>query len=253
MRVRVRAFLLSVLSVFAAAQPAALDQGRLDPAWFGTTVVFQPSKRVAFQWLNPGFALHGRTIHVQEWEAPAWLGRKRGDQDRKWLLQLGGTIQALLEAGLRKGLGGQARVSRQEGDLLLVGRAVDACGPDDSGTFSGAISLTCDLKLVDAASGEVLAGFHHTISALSEANWTSLFAVWCEELGRTLAEKPKTAPVASPFAATPAEPRPSPRPAFDFDATLRRLQALRQDGILTESEFATLRRKAEEKAGTGRN
>ena len=247
-----RSLLLSALSICAAAQSTTLDHGRLDPSWFGAQIAFQPAKKVAFLWLSPGFAIQGRVIRVVEWEPPVWLGKKRGDKDRRFLQQMEGSIPGLLEAGLRKGLGGRTRVSRQEGDLLLSGRAVDATGPEENGTFADATSLTFDLKLSDAASGELLGAFHHTISSLSDGNWSSLFAGWCEDLGRTLAEKPK--PAAAPTAPAASKvPTPVAKPTFDLKATLQRLEALRQDGILAEAEFNALRRKAEEKAGAGGN
>jgi hypothetical protein len=263
---RIRIVLVLFLSVLAGAQPPALDEGRLDPAWFGAAVAFQPAKGFAYLWLKPGFAIQGRTVHVVDWEPPAWLGKKRGSKDRTFLRRMEGTVEKLLEDGLRKGLGGQARVSRKEGDLLLAGRSTDAVGEDDSGSFTGAVSITFDLRLSDAASGEVVGAFHHTISSLSEGSWTPFFLEWCEGLGRKLAEKPKSAPPAPapkavPGPIVPPAPKPSPAPAippaakadFDLAGTLRHLDALRQDGILTEDEYAALRKKAEEKAKSGRN
>lgn len=247
-----RVFPFAVLPILAAAQPPGLDQGRLDPAWFGTAVAFQPAKTIDWMWLKPGLDLRGRSIRVLPWEAPAWRGRKRADKDRAFLRGLEGTLESGIESALRTRLGSRTAISRGEGELLLAGRAVDAVGPDEGGSFFTAVSLTFDLKLLDAVSGELLGAFHHTVSSMSESNWASLFADWCGDLGRVLAENPKSSPPAALPPAPKPVPAPPPKPNLDLDATLRRLDALRRDGILTEDGYAALRRKAEELAGVGK-
>ncbi len=55
--------LLSVPALITA-QTAVLDGGRLDPAWFGLSAVFQPSKTSGLQWLKPGLLLHHQSFRA---------------------------------------------------------------------------------------------------------------------------------------------------------------------------------------------
>lgn len=226
------AALLLFTPALLAAQ--ALDGGLLDPAWFGPAVPFKSLPHQGFEWVKPGLVLRGRTLRIQAWAAPAWLGRPRGRDDRAFVEDRKGEFLETLAQGLRQGLGGIARVSPTEGDVLVEGRVVDAAAEAPDAMFSGVASLTLDLKLVDAVSGELLAAFHQTLAGDGEREVMARYAPWCAGLGRRLAEADRT----------PAPPPTPARPALDLPATLARLEALRRDGVLTEEGYQALLRKA---------
>lgn len=226
----------AALLLFAPALLAAqaLDGGLLDPAWFGPGVTFLPLPHQGFEWVKPGLVLRGRTLRIQAWAAPAWLGRPRGRTDRAFVEDRKEAFRETLVQELRRGLGGIARVSPTEGDVLVEARVVDAAAEAPDAMFSGVASLTLDLKLVDAVSGELLAAFHQTLSGDGEREVMARYAPWCAGLGRRLAEADRT----------PAPPPPTARPALDLPATLERLEALRRDGVLTEEGYQALLKKA---------
>lgn len=226
------AALLCFLPALLAAQ--TLDGGLLDPAWFGPAAQFRSLPHQAFEWVKPGLALRGRTLRIQPWEAPAWIGRSRGRDDRAFVEDRKGEFLATLAQGLDQGLGGIAGVSRTEGDVLVLGRVVDAAAEARDAMFSGVASLSLDLKLVDAVSGDLLAAFHQTLAGDGEREVMARYAPWCVGLGRRLAEADRT----------PAPPPPPVRPALDLPATLDRLEALRRDGVLTEEGYQALLKKA---------
>lgn len=230
------AALLLLAPALMAAQP--LDGGRLDPAWFGPGVQFKILPAQGFEWMRPGLVLRGRTLRIQPWEAPVWLGRTRGRDDRAFVEDRREDLLTGLAEGLAKGLGAAARISRAEGDVLVAARVVDAAAEARDAMFSGVASLTIDLKLLDAVSGEPLAGFHQTLSGEGEREVMDRYGAWCADLGRRLAEADRM----------PTPPPPPVRPALDLAATLDRLEALRRDGVLTEEGYQALRKKAGEMA-----
>lgn len=232
-------FLLSVPAVLAAQAPLA-DGGRLDPAWFGPQARLLPSKALGFQWVKPGLDLRNRSLCLKPWEPAVWLRWRPAVKDQQLLGRLEPLLLPGLEAGLRRGLGGAVPVSASSGDALLVGRVVDAEGVAEDGIFAGAARFTFDLRLVDGDTGEVLAGFHDTLKGLDADLLAREFAQWSEQLGRLLGGA--AAPPAAPASGT------SRAPAFDLAGALRRIEALRRDGLLSEAEGEALRKKAEAKA-----
>ncbi|MBI4913277.1 MAG: hypothetical protein HY823_11105 [Acidobacteria bacterium] len=254
------AALLLALSL-GAAEPQGPDRGRLDPAWFGSGVVFQESQDLGHHWVRPGLNLNGRSLRILPWEAPAWVAGPRDEKDRRFVRRLEGTFEAQLESALRKQLQG-CEVSSRAGAFQLAGRVADAAGPGDEGSAVERLHLTVDLKLTDPATGDLLAAFHHSVRGLSDSAWQTNFGRWCDEVGRALAAEgtkaaPVRAPVQAPSTGSPAlrSPEPGkvgvavrdPKP-FDLPGTLARLERLRADGILTEAEHRELRKRAEEKA-----
>ncbi len=263
--------LLLLLPCCLAAQSTTFDDGRLDPSWFGPAVIFQPSKVLGFQWLKPGLALQGRSLSLRAWEPAAWLVGRRSAKDRDFLQRVESSLPVDLEKGLRRGLKGALPVSTMGGDLRLVARVVDAEGVGDDYMAMGSFGLSFDVKLVEGDTGELLGAFHGTLRGLSEAAIALHYAKWCEDLGRLLAgaaispvpaksiqaalvpaalapaTPALTAPV--PLASTPGAPAPAQaRPVFDLEGALRRIEGLKQDGLLSEEEYQSLRRKATDKA-----
>ncbi|HEY3400560.1 MAG TPA: hypothetical protein VGK03_08010 [Geothrix sp.] len=238
------ALLLSVPAILAA-QTAGLDDGRLDPAWFGPAASFQPSKALGFQWLKPGLDLRNRAIQLKAWEAPAWLLGRRAEKDHKFLRQVEGSLLTGLDRGIRRGLKGSLPVASTGGDLHLLVRVVDAVGQADDYMSTGSVALSYDFKLVDGDTGELLGAFHNTLGVPGAEYIPGRFERWCEDLGRLLAAS-AVPPAAKPGPAAVA-PLPPP-PAFDLEGALRRIEGLKRDGLLSEEEYQALRKKAAGKA-----
>lgn len=231
--------LLCLTPVLLSAQAVPLDQGRLDPAWFGSAVAFQPSEALGFQWVKPGLKLGGRSLRLEAWQPAVWLGGKPATKDRYFLERIQPTLVADLPKGLRAGLKGTLPVSTSEGDVLVTMRVADAVGIEDDYMAMGSMSVTVDLKLVDGDTGELLAAFHDTQRGPSPEAVAMQFRTWSERLGRLLLG------VAAPMAqANQAQATPP----FDLEGALRRIEGLRRDGLLTEAQCEELRRKAAAKA-----
>ena len=237
-----------------AAQTATLDEGRLDPTWFGAGATFQPSKALGFQWLKPGLDLHQRSLQLKGWEPAAWLLGRRARKDQVFLQRAEAHLATDLERGLRRGLKGNLPLSLTAGDVLIIARAVDAVGEGDDYMATGQLNLSFDLKLVDADTGTLLAAFHDTLRGPSPEAVAGQYGRWCEELGRLLAAS-ATLPVAVKPAPAPAQttskPMLAPPPSFDLEGALRRIEGLKRDGLLSEEECQVLRKKAADKAVPG--
>ncbi len=245
---RTAAFLLAA-PAFLSAQAPLPDDGRLDAAWFGPVAQLQPSKSLGFQWLKPGLDLQRRSLRLKVWDPAAWLLGKRATKDQLVLARLEGSLLPELTRGLQKGLKGVLPVSRTEGDLLLVGRVVDAVGEESDFMSSGPSFLSLDLKLVDGDSGELLGAFHTTLRGLGGDMLAIQYSQWCENLGRLLAPLAKPLPARGPAPAAAVKPAPpAAAPAFDLEGALRRIEGLKRDGLLTEAECQVLRLKAAERA-----
>ncbi len=242
------AVLFLLAPALLVAQPATLDEGRLDPAWFGTGASFQPSKALGFQWLKPGLDLHQRTLQLKAWEPAAWLLGRRMSKDQVFLQRAESYLAPDLDRHLRRGLKGNLPVSHTAGDVLLIARVVDAVGIGDDYMATGQASLSFDLKLVDADTGALLGAFHDTLRGPSPEAIAGQYGRWCEELGRLLAAcaAPPQAvkPVPGPTQATP--------PSFDLEGALRRIEGLKRDGLLSEEECQMLRKKAADRSAPRR-
>jgi hypothetical protein len=243
------AALLLAVPVCLSAQAPLPDDGRLDATWFGPAAAFQASKTLGFQWLKTGLDLRHRSLRLKVWEPAAWLLGKRATKDQLVLERLEESLLPELARGLQKGLKGALPVSRTEGDLILVGRVVDAVGEESDSMSSGPSSLSLDLKLVDADSGELLGAFHTTLRGPGTDLLVIQYSQWCEHLGQLLAPLARHLPVAA--AVPPGLVRPTPpvaAPAFDLEGALRRIEGLKRDGLLTEAECQVLRLKAADRA-----
>ncbi|WLT32997.1 hypothetical protein [Geothrix sp. PMB-07] len=239
------AFLSLAACGLVSAQGSGLDEGRLDPVWFGSAVVFQPSKDLGFQWLKPGLDLQKRSLRLKAWEPTAWLLGKRGTQDQLFLLRVERSLQSDLDKRLRRGLKGALPVSTAAGDVTLIGRVVDAVGAAEDSMVPGTMTLSFDVKLVDGDSGDLLGAFHTTLSGPGTEAVMGQYWRWCEDLGRLLAKQVPAPAAAKPVAAPPPASVP---PAFDLEGALRRIEGLKRDGLLSEEECAVLRKKAAAKA-----
>jgi hypothetical protein len=244
---RPSAALLLLLPAVLAGQATTLDHGRLDSAWFGPDAVFMPSKALGYQWLRPGLLLQHRSLRLKAWEPAAWLLGKRATKDEVLVGRFEGTLVSDLAKGLKRGLKGSVPVSLTEGDVLLVGRVVDAVGEADDGLSFGGVSLSFDLKLVDGDTGDLLGAFHTTLSGSNPDALSILYAQWCQDLGRLLLVS--ASPIVPAAAAAVARPvLAPPPPAFDLEGALRRIEGLKRDGLLSEAESQVLRKKAADRA-----
>ncbi len=142
-----------------------LDDGLLDPAWFGSSVPFSQTDAVDYFWSKAGLDLAGHTLFLQPWEAPAPLQPDRGAPDQARSLEMTNRFPGMLWGALTGRLYGQVKVSHTEGDLALVGRFVDV-GAGSSKVrrlqlFGTGESATWDLKIVDLRTGELVLAAHH--------------------------------------------------------------------------------------------
>lgn len=243
---RLRSALVLTVPALLAGQTAPLDGGRLDATWFGPAAAFSPSPTLGLVWVKPGLDLQGRTLQVRDWQPAVWLLGERAIHDEHLLLRASPGLVPGLAKGLVKGLKGALPVSRTAGNVFLLGRVVDATGGSGDAQFATQpCTLTFDLKLVDADSGELLAAFHHTLEA-ADADFMALrHARWSEDLGRLLSQSVGARAAAPP---KPAGPAPPTAPPFDLEGALRRIEGLKRDGLLSEAECEVLRQKAAERA-----
>lgn len=56
-----------------------LDEGLLDLAWFGADVEFRATDEIDYLWVKPGLDLAGRTLHIDAWDDPLMLAKKKRD------------------------------------------------------------------------------------------------------------------------------------------------------------------------------
>lgn len=152
--------------------PPDLDDGLLDPAWFGPGVRFSADPEVDYVWVRPGLNLRGRSLQVKAWEGPVFLKRGRDRRDRAAADHFTSAFPPILGEALAAGLRSRCTLVEANPDYVLEGRFVDmnAGNPDlqaQVGWGAGAGSATWDLKLVDARTGVPVLAAHHRVIALT--------------------------------------------------------------------------------------
>ena len=172
-----------------------LDEGLLDVAWFGADVEFRATDEIDYLWVKPGFDLAGRTLHVDAWDDPVMLAKKKRDaKDAAKASELTDTFPGRLRGALTYALDGIATVARKEGDVVVVGRIVDCNAGSKAakwivGMGAGASNATWDLKFVDRASGELLLAVHHrAVSGTTMSEIDDKIIKWLEKFGEVLKE-----------------------------------------------------------------
>jgi len=248
----------AVLAAQAVDADGRMDEGRLDPAWFGPAATLRTSKALGFQWLKPGLDLKARSLRLRAWEAPAWVQGPRALKDQTFLQRVEPALPSALDKGLQRGLKGAVPVSATGGDVLLLARVADAVGQSDDYMAMGSVTLSFDLKLLDGDTGDLLAAFHDTLQGSNAEAITFLFGRWCEDLGKVLAKAAVPAPLTAPPTASLTAPLTAPVAAqkaavpvpapFDLEGALRRIEGLKRDGLLTEDEYQALKKKAAARA-----
>ena len=185
------------------------------------------------------------------------------EKDQAFLRRLEPILIPSLLEGLTVELREALPVSMETGDVVLIGRVTDCRADGVGGMFGGVAGIYFDLKLVDARSGELLVGVHHLIEGETAESIQARYQKWCRTFARVLAEltlPPIAPPVLLPLApaassqASPQPPPPAKAPlaTAELEATLRRLETLKRDGLLTEAEFEILRKQAVEGAKSPR-
>ena len=192
MRARLLLSVLPGVLAFLLLSPGAgardLDEGLLQSAWFGGDLDWRRADEIDYLWVEEGFSLQGRTIHVADWEDPEFLHKKdRDTKDSARAYELTETMPAWLRGALTTSLAGSAEVSRAEGDVRLEGRLVDVNAGSRVakmmvGLGAGSATATWDLKLVDAETGRVLAAIHHrAVSGTQMSNIDDKIVKWMDE------------------------------------------------------------------------
>lgn len=172
-----------------------LDDGLLEEKWFGRPVPFAKGDEVDFSWFKEGISLAGRTLWFKAWEDPAMLKKGRDGKDNAKATTLTDSIPATLRGALAGALAGKAKVSRNEGDVLVLGRVVDCNAGSRAAKFlvgwgAGSEIVTYDLKFVDAATGELLAAVHHrVISGTSLSTIEDKMVKWADKFGAFMAAR----------------------------------------------------------------
>jgi uncharacterized protein DUF4410 len=178
----------------AAAEPS-LDKGLLDPAWFAPDAAFHKTDDIDYLWVRDGFSLRNRRLEVAAWEEPRLLRpRERSPRDQVEAVALTPLMPALLRATfaeeLRKYL--QVVPEGEQGDLVVSGRIVDCDRGSEAARFligfgAGSSSATWDIKFVDRASGQAVAGLHHrSLSGAGFSDMGDTLADWFEELSEAI-------------------------------------------------------------------
>lgn len=192
MKLRHRPPVFSALVTLLLLAPAAgaqhLDEGLLDPAWYGGPLEWHKTGEIDYLWVAEDFSLEGRTVHVADWQEPEFLHEKdRDTKDSARAYELTGDMPSWIRGALTTSLSGTADVSRDSGDLRLEGRFVDVNAGSKVakwmvGFGAGSATATWDLKLVDAETGRMLAAIHHrAVSGTSMSDIDDKIIKWFDE------------------------------------------------------------------------
>lgn len=192
---RIAITLALFLALAASANAGSdLDEGLLSPEWFPGAGELRETASFDYLWVKDGFTFAGRTVHVKEWEDPVWLHKERDVKDHTKGEELTELMPVRLRGALKASLEGKASVSKEEGDLVLEGRFVDVNAGSKAakwivGFGAGSAAATWDLKLVDAATGELVVAIHHrVISGTHMSEVDDKIRSWLEDFGTSAAD-----------------------------------------------------------------
>jgi len=173
------------------AASTRLDDGLLDPKWFGEGVAFTEAKGIDYVWIKPGLNLTGKTIHIKVWEDPIVPKRGLFGRHEKTAKIHTKNFPPKLQKALAQVLEGRAKISESEGDAVLIGRFVAAkaqsgysFGIGGGGLEISSESATWDLKITDAKTGEPLLALHHRVFGINIpielrlSQWANHFAAF---------------------------------------------------------------------------
>jgi hypothetical protein len=175
-----------------------MDNGTLDPFWFGEGLEFREADEIDYLWVKEGFAVAGRTLVFKEWPEPEFLGEDAADRDeddRRLARMMSSDMARTFAEVWGERLAGRVETSLESGDVVVEGRVVD-CSTGSTATKvlvgfgAGSGNTTIDVKLTDAESGELLAGFHHRV--VSGTTWSttdSKFVKWIGKVAEEVADE----------------------------------------------------------------
>jgi hypothetical protein len=150
-------------------QPTGLDEGLLDPVWFGAgaPLEFRTTGQVDYLWVKSGFELRGRRVRFATWEAPR-LPATRDAHDAKDAAKFTEKFPPLLRERLSTELVPPVLPveTDAEAEVVLVGRVPDCNG----GAAFVWPNLVIDFKVLDARTGELLAAVHNRKVGKFQAN-----------------------------------------------------------------------------------
>ena len=196
------ALLLSLATTAEAARrpkttpDGPLDDGRLDPAYFGGTLQFREADEIDYLWVKDGFTLDGRTLHFAPWPEPELRGEgERDTNDRRLAREMSEDLPEMFQEAFAAALKGRANASTTAGDIQVEGRIVDCSTGNTAakmlvGFGAGAGNTTFDLKFRDAKTGELLAAVHQRV--VSGTSWSTTdgkLANWIDEFAEEVAKK----------------------------------------------------------------
>lgn len=189
------ALLIDSPAASAAENAERLDDGRLDPSWFGRDVAFRAAHDFDYVWVKPGFTAKGKKLRVEPWPDPLFEGKERKARDAAMAFELAEHMPSRIRTVLRHSLRGVAEVVTEGGDLILSGRLVDFVA---KGTMRASNpQATWDMKITDAATGELLVAVHHR-KLMSISTVEERIVAWLEKFGEALKEGLPTAASGEP-------------------------------------------------------
>jgi hypothetical protein len=174
-----------------------MDDGLLDPFWFGEGLEFREADEIDYLWVKPGFELSGSSLHFTEWPEPEFRGKaadKRDAEDHRLARAIAAEMPRTLAEAYHRVFGGRLETSLSEGNVLVEGRVVDCSAGSAAakalvGFGAGSGNTTIDLKLTDAGSGELLMALHHRVVSGSTLSTTdSKFFKWVEKTAERMAD-----------------------------------------------------------------
>lgn len=180
---RISAWLMCVLVLGAPAMAERLDEGMLDPSWFGGAPEFRETEEIDYLWAAPGLDLAGATIRIAEWEDPKFLGKDRDAKDKAKAVELTDRWPSWLRGSL-SAVGG-ITTTKEGGDYVLEGRLVDCNAGSKAakwlvGMGAGSATATWDLKLM-RGNELVLALHHRAISGTNMSDIEDKIVKWLDE------------------------------------------------------------------------
>ncbi len=195
---------LSVAVLLMAVPPAVsadkkLDDGRLEPEWFGAGALeFRESDELDYLWVKPGFVVEGRKLRFAAWQEAEFKGENAEDRDlkdKRLASELTEALPGLFADAFANGFGDRVPLVEEGEEVTVIGRIVDCSTGSEAAKFwvgmgAGSGFTTFDVKFVDAASGETLAAIHHRV--VSGTNWSttdSKLVDWIDEFTDALSKK----------------------------------------------------------------
>ena len=198
-RRRSLALALALLAPAALLAGTTYDEGKFDTAWFGAGErEFREAEEIDYLWVKPGFTLAGKKVHFDAWQEPVFLGEEAGERDAKdkrTANDITRNMPAWWEEAFKNALGGKVEVVPSGGNVKVSGQIVDCSQGSAAAKFwvgmgAGSGNTTFNLKFVDAASGELLAGIHHRVVSGSNLSTTdSKLLKWIDEFSEQLGKQ----------------------------------------------------------------